>query len=333
VAPAGRVSARRSGGARLFWSAYVALIFGYLYLCMFRGGPFIAFDHENYINFLNEPYPFFFEPGYTAVAFVVNALVDEDGRFPVVFLLFTAPPLAIVWRSAARGSDGGRAMMVFACIVTKAFYIGYITQRFLFAELWVAALLIARGPADARVRWTMLLPGMVHFSSLTAIPALLWLRSTFTVRKTVIAFALLSLITFYVRVVSGFQLLGYDYSRYLDADGEGGGFPVLSALEMGVLAMICRFVLPRDKAGNFVALIGLLLMMKVAFGDIEVFSRIFQVEIDVVMVMAGLHARRGLWLLFLFGFGFFVSQVAFTKTSAEMLVYHATAIVNVLSSF
>jgi len=326
-APPAAVRRRRRVTGRI-WLLPVALIFAYLYACMFLGGPFIAFDHENYINFLDAPYPFFFEPGYTAVAYAINVLFPDEARFPAAFTFFTLPPLLLVLREGARERDG-RALMVFGCVLVKAFYIGYITQRFFFAELWAAALVIQRGPDERRLSWRLLLPGMIHFSALTIVPGLLWLRSRFSVGKTALGCAVLFAFWFYVRVVSGFQLFGYDYSRYLDQEGAGG-FPFFTVIEMVALAAICWLVVPRGKSANYVAFAGLLLLLKIIFGDIEVFSRIFQIEIDLLMVMAGLHARRRRALLFLFGLGFFVLQAAFTSTAAEMIVYHATAVANVL---
>jgi hypothetical protein len=231
---------------------------------------------------------------------------------------------------ANRGGDG-RAVMVFACVLTKAFYIGFITQRFLFAELWVAALIIRQFP-DTRVTWRLGLPGMMHFSSLTIIPALMWLRSRFTARKAFIGIGCLVAFWCYLRLFSTFELFGYNYARYLDGE-DAGGFPFFSVLEMAALAFICKLVLPGERVPNYVSLVAMVLLVKVIFGDIEVFSRVFQIEIDVVMIMAGMESRRNRSLVFLFGFGFFMLQLFFTPTADDVIVFHATALLNALAAW
>ena len=177
---------------------------------MFRGGPFIAYDHVNYINFLNDPIPFLFEPGYTAVAYAFHGLLDESVRFPAMFLLWTAPPVWIVWKRDRREQGGAKGMMLFACVLTKAFYIGFITQRFFFAELWVAALII-HGSGRNRISFKESMPGLLlHFSTLSVLPSLIWLRHRFTWRKLVMGCGLVLLAYGYLKLISGFQLFGYD---------------------------------------------------------------------------------------------------------------------------
>lgn len=331
AAPLGHRSMKRRLGGAMAWTIYVSLIYAYLFFCMFYGGPFIAYDHVNYVSFLNDPYPFFFEPIYTGVAFVVNAFFDEDLRFPVVFAIFTLPPLWMILSSKANRAGDGRAMMVFACVLTKAFYIGFITQRFLFAELWMAALVIRQFP-DTRVKCSLALPGMIHFSALTILPALAWLRSRFTARKASLGIGGLVALWCYLRLFSNFELFGYDYARYLHGESVDG-FPLFSVLEMAALAFICKLVLPKDRVPNFVSLIGMVLLVKLIFGDIEVFSRVFQVEIDVIMIMAGMESRQKRSLFFFFGFGFFILQLFFTPTADDVIVFHATALLNALAAW
>lgn len=112
------------------WLIYIISIYSYLYLLIWLGGPFIAFDHENYINFLNDPFPFFFEPLYTVSAYFIKWLFLEEDRFPAIFILFTLPPLLIVWRYSGQKKSHPAALLAFACVVTKSFYIGFIAQDF-----------------------------------------------------------------------------------------------------------------------------------------------------------------------------------------------------------
>ena len=80
----------------LSWLTYILFIYSYLYICMFYGGPFDAFDHENYINFLNNPTPFLFEPFYYLIAIICNLIFTEEFRFPLVFFIFTFFPLLLL---------------------------------------------------------------------------------------------------------------------------------------------------------------------------------------------------------------------------------------------
>jgi hypothetical protein len=156
----------------------VLIIYGYLYLCMFLGGPFQAFDHENYIAFLDNPQPFFFEPGYTLLAYLLNAYVADNLRFGLIFLLLSLPPLLIVLSSRRHCPRG---VIVFLCVLVKSFYIGFVAQRFFFAELWLAALLV-RSTSDRVGPWAAsLAPGLaIHFSALSVAPSLFWLQSRFS---------------------------------------------------------------------------------------------------------------------------------------------------------
>jgi hypothetical protein len=319
---------------RAFWTAYVLVIYTYLYLCMFRGAPFLAFDHQNYITFLNNPYPFFFEPAYTAAGFVVNAMVVEESRFPVVFLLFTLPPLWIVWRHERKVAPAqrGLATMLFACVLTKAFVIGFIAQRLFFAELWVAALLIYAS-GRSKLGWRAWLPGMVHFSALSTLPSLYWLRTPFNWRKGGIAFGFVLFLFVYVKVLSGFQLFGYDYSRYLDPELASSGFPLFSVLEILALGFIVVRMLPLELRSNLIGLMALLVATKLLFADLEVFSRIFQIQLDLIIVIAGMRSRRGHLMLWAFSALFLILQLFVTSTSEDVLVFHTTALINALGTF
>lgn len=314
------------------WGSYVLLIYGYLYACMFFGEPFIAFDHENYINFLNDPFPFFFEPGYTVVAYIVNSIFPEVSRFPVVFAIFTLPPFLLVWKSTARSPIYARGMMIYACVLTKSFYIGFVAQRFFFAELWVSALIIASMPNLPKYR-TLLIPSLVHFSSLAVLPCVAWLNSVFSWRRFNIYICLLLVAYLYINVFSGFQLLGYDYSRYLDNDELAGKLSLFSFIQTATLLAIFHFILPKTDVRKFTTLVCLIFVTKLLFAEIEVFSRIIQIQTDAALVLAGLRARRSPVLIYLFCLGFLILQMFFTQTSIDMAIYHSTAAINAWQSF
>jgi hypothetical protein len=70
-------------------------------------------------------------------------------------------------------------------------------------------------------------------------------------------------------------------------------------------------------------------------GNIEVFSRVFQIQTDLIILMVGLRARRllPLFLLLCFSIGFLVLQMFFTPTSVEVGIVHWQAISNVFDAF
>lgn len=312
-------------------TSVVLIIYIYLYLCIFLGGPFLAFDHENYIAFLDNPLPFFFEPGYTLLAYALNASIAADLRFGLVFLLLSLPPLLMVLSNRRHCPRG---VIVFLCVLMKAFYIGFITQRFFFAELWLAAVLV-RGASDRVGPWTAsLVPGLAtHFAALSVAPSLFWLQSRFTWFKC--GLGILAIVVLYLLVrASELRFLAYDYSRYLDSE-HTGGIPVFTIAQMFVLAGICVLALPRSDHGNFIVLILLLLSTKIIMGNIEVFSRVFQIQTDLIILLVGLRARRmlPLFLLLCFSIGFLVIQMFLTPTSAEVSGVHWQAISNVIDAF
>jgi hypothetical protein len=313
--------------AKIPWLICLVSIYIYLYLLICLGGPFMAFDHENYINFLNEPYPFFFEPLYTVSAFLVNWLLLEEERFPAIFILFTLPPLVIVWSYSRKKNSHPAALLAFACVVTKSFYIGFIAQRFFFAELWGAVILITT-VYNPPTLLKKLVPGLIHFSGLTLLPVLIWFKVRFSWAKFILALGIILCSYGYVKFLSGFELFGYSYARYLDLDYSLNGFPFMSLIQLFVLASICIFVAVKEQRINLVALCALVFIIKLLFSDIEVFSRIFQMLTDIIIVVAVLNSSKAPVLLFAYCFGFMILQVFFTPTANEMATHHLLALIN-----
>ncbi len=313
------------------WFIYVLLIYAYLYLLMFYGGPFLAFDHLNYILFLNNPYPFFFEPGYTIIAYLVNLLIQDDLRFPITFVILTLPQLLIVWYYSIKEKSNTSAMVIYACILTKSFYIGFITQRFFFAELWACALLITTGPYF-RKRFWFLIPGMIHFSALSAYLAMLWLWAKISFNKKImVAIIFISFSFIFIKYLSNFQLFGYDYSRYLELTVSSGSYSIFAFIQSSILIFICIYVVSGESRMIIVALVLLTVSIKLLFPEIEVFSRLYQFQVDIVIIAAGLTNPKRIISLFLFCLGFFFLQIFFTSTSQEVGIIHLAAIMNVLS--
>ena len=310
---------------------WVLGIYAYLLLCMLFGGPFTAFDHVNYIAFLNDPKPFSFEPGYTLVAYFANALLEPDDRFPAVFLVWAIPPLIMAWRSSLDAAQGTRRMLAFACVITKGFVVGFITQRFFFAELWLAALLIQSESANFPRNWLAWIPGLaLHFSSLVIVPSRIWMRTRITWSRVLLASLLLFLLYLYVNFFSNLQFFVFDYSRYIGDEAVGSW--ISPTLEMGGLAGMCLVTLPRSLRWNAILLCCFVLAIKLTLAKIEVLSRVFQIEADFLLIIICLFGLRLRWLAGFFAAGFGMLQAGFSATSADMAFTHILAISNAISS-
>lgn len=314
----------------IFWLGCVVSIYAYLYSCMLFGAPFSAYDHLNYINFLKEPIPLFYEPVYTGIAYLLAYLLPEDLRFPLIFLIFTAPPLWLVLRSDRLAKNSARGMILYACILIKSFYIGYISQRFFFVELWVSALLIYY--SQGFIKRTPVIPGLIHFSALSVIPSFLWLRAKKNILVIVGAILLFASLTIYLRYFSDLMFFGYTYQRYLDSE-EASSFPFMSVIQMSVLALLCWVTLTKRRRASYMMLIIAVTSFKIIFSDFEVFSRIFQIQTDLMLVTAGLVARRYIRLFFVYCLGFFILQLFFSPTAAEVGEIHRSSIINIINYF
>lgn len=325
-----RFSSKAEMRPSIFWVGCVVAIYAYLYACMFLGAPFIAYDHLNYINFLKEPIPLFYEPIYTGIAYLLAYLPFEDLRFPLIFLIFTAPPFWLVLRSDRLAKNSARGMILYACILIKSFYIGYISQRFFFVELWVSALLIYY--SQGFIKRTPIIPGLIHFSALSIIPSVFWLRGKKNILVILGAILLFVSLTIYLRYFSDLMFFGYTYQRYLDSE-KARSFPFMSVIQMSVLALLCWVTIYKRWRTSYMMLIIAVTSFKIIFSDFEVFSRIFQIQTDLIIVTAGLVAYRYIKLFFVYCLGFFILQLFFTPTAAEVGEIHSTSIINIFNYF
>lgn len=315
-----------------FWLLNVLLVYFYLYFCIFYGKPLFAFDHLNYINFLNDPHWNFFEPGYTFFSIIIYRFVDEELRFAYMFALSTLPPLILILINYLNTNNANSHLgfMIFACILIKSFYIGFVAQRFFFAELWLASLIIFFG-SNAKIGWSGLVSGMFHFSALTITPSLFFLNSKFSLKKYFLAIIILFLGIVYIKFFSEFKLFFYDYSRYLDPNNNSTGNPIFSILQIFILAGIAIFSLEKKLAIKILCLIFLVLFTKLSLGQFEVISRVFQIQIDLVIIIIGLNAIKNYYLTYVFCIGFFLLQVFLSTNSHEMWIIHNEAFSNALT--
>jgi hypothetical protein len=307
---------------------YLIIIYLYLYAFVFYGYPFLAFDHLNYVIFLNNPSFFYFEPVYTLAAYLVNFFFSAEMRFPVIFLIFTLPPLLIALRSSKDLQNSVIGIYIFACIVTKSFYVGLIAQRFFFAELWLCAAILHYVFNKGKFA-SILFPGMLQFSALTTLPSIIFINSKLNFTRILVYALGLFSFAIYLKFFSSFQLMGYDYSRYIEGSEERSGFPLLSLIQIGFLLVICTLILPKTEIFKFFILIIFISTFRIMFAEIEVFSRIFQIQIDLIIIYACLKSPKFIWIMFLYCLGFLILQIFFTQTALEVGLIHENAIQNI----
>ncbi len=313
----------------IFWLFYISLLYAYLYFCMFYGEPFLAYDHKNYIDFLNSPQPFLFEPIYYLFGLFVNIFVEGDYRFPVIFVIFTAPPFLLMVRAAFKQQEASKKLMIFASILTKSFFIGFISQRIFFAELIVSATIIYFW--QKKMQYVGIVSaGLIHFSGLTILPVLFYLRSRFNLKIVIASFVVVFLLFLSYKFRLIFSFFGFDYSRYLDA--EITPFNVFTLLQSAVLSMLIYFFNPQKNKKQLIFLAIILGLLKVMFTELEVFSRIFQIVTDVILIFLGFSSIKRPWATFGFCLGFALLQIFVVSRSDETREIHLGAIINAISN-
>lgn len=314
----------------IFWLLYISIIYGYLYVCILYGGPFFAYDHINYIDFLNSPVPFLFEPLYYLVSLLVNLFISEDNRFPLIFIFFTAPPFFVTFLATYNQPNGSKKLMIFAAILTKSFYIGFISQRIFFAELIVTSAIIYFWEKKSQLIG-IILAGLIHFSALTILPILIFLRSRFSYKIVGFSFLILILLYVLLKLRLVFSFFGFDYSRYLDA--EFSPINLFTLLQTAVLTVIIYLWDSQKNKRQLIFLAILLGVLKVLFSELEVFSRVFQIITDVILIFLGFSAKKTPLATYLFCLGFAFLQIFIVSRSDETREVHVGAVINAISSF
>jgi hypothetical protein len=306
----------------------IFVIYMYLQVCMLLGSPFFAYDHENYIAFLNAPSLFFFEPIYTFVAYIVNSSFAESIRFQIVFLVFTIPPLILISTGNFQSQERTRLLLAFLVIILKGFYIGFIAQRFFFTEL-LSTVILTRILMGKLSTASLIFPGLIHFSALTLFPGVFWLKLKFKYYRFLIALLFIYFLYLFLTLFSNFSFFNYDYShhKYLETVGKGS---LLSVLQIIGLICLVYLMLDRECAKRAIGLALLALFLKLLLNDIEVFSRIFQIQTNLIIIFAIVNAKRLLALPLFFAFGFFLLQYFATDKSQEVFDIHLMAITNSL---
>lgn len=311
----------------IFWFFYILLIYFYLYTCMFYGGPFYAFDHENYIKFLNNPTPFLFEPLYYIIALFFNLIFTEEYRFPLIFFLFTIIPLIILLKKIKFNNYGLVSLITFASILTKSFYIGFISQRFFFTELLVVSIIIRSYKKNNYL--SFFITGLIHFSAFSIFFSNLYFSKKFNFRLLLSTIFLLFILFLLSKSNLIFTFGGYDYTRYLDSDSAN--ISIFTIIQSLILILLIYLFSKKQYKPHLILLVFCLLIVKILFLQIEVFSRIFQIVTDVILIYFSFSGKRSPIAVFVFCFGFSLLQIFFVNTSIETRVIHANAINNAVT--
>jgi hypothetical protein len=100
-------------------------------------------------------------------------------------------------------------------------------------------------------------------------------------------------------------------------------------IQIGFLLVICTLILPKTEIFKFFILIIFISTFRIMFAEIEVFSRIFQIQIDLIIIYACLKSPKFIWIMFLYCLGFLILQIFFTQTALEVGLIHENAIQNI----
>ena len=312
----------------ILWITYILFIYSYLYICMFCGGPFYAYDHENYIKFLNSPTPFVFEPFYYIIAVLFNTIFTEEYRFPLIFFFFTFTPLILLLKKIKLNKFSLISLITFASILTKSFYIGFISQRFFFTELLVASIIITS--FNKNNYFTLFITGFIHFSAFSIFFSNIYFKNKFNKKLLFSITFIIGFLIFLLKSNLIFSFGGYDYSRYLDSDPIN--FSFFTIIQSLILSLLIFFFSSKKYKSHLIFLVLCLLFLKIQFLQIEVFSRIFQIVTDVILIYFSFSGKRAPIVVFIFSFGFSFLQIFFVSTSSDTRVVHANAINNVITN-
>jgi hypothetical protein len=298
---------------------------------MWFGYPFESFDHINYISFLDDPYPFFFEPLYTIVAIAVANTIPSENRFFVVFFLFVnTPTLLVAFLSPWHGRS--TPQYIYLWILLKSSYIGFISQRFWFAELWMTYFVLRYFKSWVRICAGFILTSGVHFGVLGVIPLWYFLSNGFN-RLLVISAAMMMVGVVYF-VSAGYTVFGYDYSRYVGM-GDDRGFPYFSLFTLLFICWFARVSLRKSIWIRFVVAELVIFALKVQFFDLDVYSRIFQAQVDILLVYIAINGvgRYSFLAMPIFSLMFILGQSLVASTGQDVNFYIEAAFANAFENF
>ena len=291
---------------------------------MIFGYPFESFDHQNYISFLSSPYPFFFEPLYTFLAYIAAYLFSNEYRFTIIFILFFFVPSILIIKNADNEKN-----YIYLWILIKSALVGFISQRFWFAELWFAYFYLMYKDNFQKIIIQTIGVGMIHFGTLGNLPIIFLVNKKFNKYIYLALIIGAALLAYFF--INDFKILSYDYSRYL----EIGNHKTLSIYDFGPIAylFILNLIITDKKYSKliFYALIYISLT-KILFNNLEVYSRVYQANIDLILILifSNLHKRVYKYFLPLYVIIFYAGILLIKETGPEILSHHRNALINMI---
>lgn len=302
---------------------------------MFFGGPFTAFDHQNYIAFINEPSLYYFEPAYTIISYLLSTYfinIAVENKFAIIYVIFTLPPLLWVLIKSAKRQDRNSSLFIYAVILTKGFIIGFISQRFFFSELALAALLISANKSTLSIA-QILSTSLIHFSSLSLVLSRAILKSRINLYKVLSVCAVSYFLLKYLISQMDFIFLGYDYSRYLELMGTSESNHYLSIAQFFSLSLLILVTVTKDNRNILLFMCALLAIIKPLLLDIEATSRIFQIQTDLILLTAFNHSNRNRILFLFYAMGFGLLQLLASSKAYDVSDVHYSALQNAILVF
>ena len=311
---------------------YLFLFYTYMYLIIFLGGPFFAFDHLNYINFIDYPTPFFYEPLYTIAVYSLKRLsnLNSEMIFGFIYVLFTLIPLLWIFIKNSKIQDRLSSLFIFAVILTKGFIIGFIAQRFFFSELALSALLITSQKRELNVP-RILAVGSIHFSAISLLISSFILKRVRNLLVIIILMVLLYHVGVNLIDKVGWSFFNYDYSRYLELIAPSETAIMLPILQYATLLCLIILTVKKTKWHKLMYLCLFLGICRLLLSDIEVLSRVFQLQIDFILLMGFINANKNRILYACYAIGFSILQLAFSSKASEVRYVHEQAFQNMVS--
>lgn len=312
--------------SKSLWTSILLMFLLVINFLMWFGYPFESYDHINYISFLDDPYPFFFEPLYTIVAINVANIIPAENRFFVVFFLFVNTPTLLVVFLSPRHSKI-TPQYIYLWIFLKSSYIGFISQRFWFAELWMAYFVLRYFENWTRLCAGLVLTSGIHFGILGAIP--FWYFLSNGVNRLFVICAAIMMVGVVYFVSVDYTILGYNYSRYVGVGGDRD-FPYFSLFTLLLICLFASASLRKLIWIRFVVAELLIFALKVHFFDLDVYSRIFQAQVDILILYIAINGvgRFSILLMPIFSVMFLLGQSLLASTAQEVNFYIQATFVN-----
>jgi hypothetical protein len=123
-----------------------------------------------------------------------------------------------------------------------------------------------------------------------------------------------------------FSFGGYNYTRYLDTDPVN--FSIFTFIQTLILTLLIYFFANKQYKSHLILLTLFIFILKIIFLQLEVFSRIFQIVTDVILIYFSFSGKKSSNVVFIFCFAFSILQIFFVGRSSETREIHTNSIKN-----